>query len=709
MKKIILIIFTIVFMATFVCAEGIDENTVLMLHMDDSGLSDSSDSNHAVTLNGDAALNTGTYKFGSGSAYFDGNGDYLSIPDSDDWDFGTGDFTLDVWGYLESYSEGPCIMGRMLYSSPYPGYYWDVTGGKLTFHTDDNTIIAQSSNDVPLNTWIHLAVVKNGSSLTLYINGNEDGSGSISTIQNYATDLTIGHISPGGYVYNWNGYLDEIRISKGIARWTSDFTPPTAPYSAPPPAPFTCSDTVSYEGQDYSTVLIGEQCWFAENLNVGTRIDGVTTSTNNAVIEKYCYGDLDTNCFTEGGLYQWDEMMQYVTTEGAQCICPSGWHIPTDAEQHTLDDYLDTGTCDPARVDLWDCAIAGDKLKTTANCFGGVSCGTSGFEGLLAGYRDTDGSFGYRGRYTVFWSSLESGTDAWRRVLDSTRSTVHRSVYTKARGFSVRCLYDGASTAPTTSNFTSTETTNFSDVADITNVTNLTLAVPDKGKIKFPESTEINAENEDYDTNIVIEDEFISVNTAALDESFNTSATITLEGVTCPVETITYQEGTFTTKDDIIAGGSNCELEGVCSNIQCTGTTLTFDVAHFTGFAAGADANLTTEAQAGVFYPLDPIEFTAEYINSTDGTPISGECNITFDDDTEYTMDFDTDYNYTKSFATSGIHEYNVTCSSANFVTLEANDTKLVSSVDIPEFSMITLGLGLIAVLIGLFVIRRKK
>ncbi len=265
-------------------------------------------------------------------------------------------------------------------------------------------------------------------------------------------------------------------------------------------------------------------------------------------------------------------------------------------------------------------------------------------------------------------------------------------------------------TEPTYSNFTSTDTTNFSAV-DVTNVTSMTLAKTGKGKIKFPESTEINAEAQDYDTNIIIEDEFISVNTAALDESFNTSATITLEGVTCPVATITYQEGTFTSKDDIITGGKNCELEGVCSNIQCIGTTLTFDVAHFTGFAAGADANLTTEAQAGVFYPLDPIEFTAEYINSTDGTPISGECNITFDDDwdTEYTMDFDTDYNYTKSFATSGLHEYNVTCSSANFVTLEANDTKLVSSVDIPEFSIMTLGIGLMIILIGLFIIRKKK
>ena len=270
-------------------------------------------------------------------------------------------------------------------------------------------------------------------------------------------------------------------------------------------------------------------------------------------------------------------------------------------------------------------------------------------------------------------------------------------------------------TEPTFSSFDDPVTTNLSDsnmIPDITNVTNLTLAKTGKGKIKFSESTEINAFAQDYDTNIVIEDKFISVDTAALDSSFNTSATLTLEGVVCPVDTITYQEGTFTSKDDIIAGGKNCVLEGVCSNVQCTGTTLTFDVAHFTGFAAGADANLTIEAEAGVKFALDDIEFYAWYVNSTDGSPISGTCNIKFDDawGTSYTMDFNgSEYNYTKAFDAVGTHDYNVTCSSASFVTVEANDSKLVSSVDIPEFSMMTLGLGLIAVLIGLFVIRKKN
>jgi len=701
--KIFLGILMIIALAGFVCAEGIDENTVLMLHMDDVGLTDNSDSPHTVTLNDNAALNTGSYKFGSGSAYFDGTGDYLSIPDSDDFDFGTDDFTIDAWIYPTNVVDEYNMILSMYQVGLYNDVYLSLSGNYLQWY-DSAGVYQGTGITVSPNTWHHVAVVRSSNILKLFINGVE--SYELSNNENIINGaLRIGAWEDSD-LYEFNGYIDELRISKGIARWTSDFIPPTEPYSAPAPAPFSCGDTVSYEGQNYNTVQIGEQCWFAENLNVGTKVTGVTEQTNNAVIEKYCYDNLDANCNTDGGLYQWDEAMQYVTTECAQGICPDGWHIPTDAEWYTLENGLTNGTCNATRHAVWDCDLTGDVLKKFGLCQGRTPCGTSGFDALVHGYYSN--TFVQRDLYTIFWSSNEYSADyTWDRRLHLTTLGVYRDPNLKDAGFSVRCLIDSLTT-PTSSNFTSEETTNFSAVEDITAVVNLTLAT-DKGKIRFAQESIVNAEAQDYDTNIIIEDEFISVNTAALDESFNSSATITLEGVSCPVETITYQEGTFTSKDDIISGGSNCELDGVCSNIQCSDSTLTFDVAHFTGFAAGADANLTIQAQAGVFYPLEPIEFTAEYINSTDGTPISGECNITFDDDTEYTMDFDTDYNYTKAFATAGTHEYNVTCSSADFVTLEANDTKLVSSVDIPEFSILTLGLGLIAVLIGLFVIRKKS
>ena len=468
---------------------------------------------------------------------------------------------------------------------------------------------------------------------------------------------------------------------------------------------FSCgTDTVQdVEGNTYNTVRIDTQCWMKENLNVGTKVTGVTTQTDNALIEKYCYDDNDSICITDGGLYLWDEAMQYVTTVGTQGICPSGWHIPTDAEQYTLEKYFATGTCDATRNSPWDCDPAGTALKVG---------GSSGFEGIIAGYRDTNGGISARGTFTYFWSSTNNGVSAsWGRSLFSSWTTVQRGAYSNAYGFSVRCLYDEnvtAPTIPTYTNFTSAETTNFSE-ATLSSVTNLTLAIESKGKIKFPVTHSINSENEDYDTNIVIEDKVIFVNSSALDSSFNSSAILTFYNVDCNKPYVFYSE-TASTFASILSENHRCP-DSLCSNILCADSTLTVDVEHFTGFAAGSNANLTTEAQAGIFYPLDPIEFTAAYINSTDGTPISGECNITFDDEgTWYTMDFDsTDYNYTRSFATSGLHEYNVTCSNASFVTLEANDTKVVSPTDIPEFSTVTLGLGLIAVLAGLFIIRKKK
>ena len=180
-------------------------------------------------------------------------------------------------------------------------------------------------------------------------------------------------------------------------------------------------------------VVIGTQTWMKYNLNVGTKIAGAGAQTNNATLEKYCYNDSEAYCDTDGGLYQWDEAMGYVTTAGAQGICPTGTHIPTDAEQHILDNYLATGTCNAARSELWDCDPAGTALKVG---------GSSGFAGILTGSRHTGGSFQVRGAYAFFWSSSESSTNVWVRALYSTFTTVNRGPNSKAHGFSVRCLKD---------------------------------------------------------------------------------------------------------------------------------------------------------------------------------------------------------------------------------------------------------------------------
>ena len=199
--------------------------------------------------------------------------------------------------------------------------------------------------------------------------------------------------------------------------------------------------SILYEGQTYSIVAIGTQCWMAENLNVGTRIDGANNQTNNPTLEKYCYGDLESNCDIYGGLYQWDEMMQYVTTEGAQGICPFGWHIPTDAEWTALTTYLGGES------------VAGGKIKSTGTIEAGTglwfdpntgATNESGFLGLPGGSRNYyNASFNARGSYGNFWCSAEySGTCAWHRFLRSVTANVNRLYYSKFYGFSVRCIED---------------------------------------------------------------------------------------------------------------------------------------------------------------------------------------------------------------------------------------------------------------------------
>ncbi|MEA3514578.1 MAG: hypothetical protein U9R34_03825 [Nanoarchaeota archaeon] len=264
-----------------------------------------------------------------------------------------------------------------------------------------------------------------------------------------------------------------------------------------------------------------------------------------------------------------------------------------------------------------------------------------------------------------------------------------------------------ATTEPIYSDFESAdETTNFSELAiDLTNIQDLILKKTGKGKIQFPSDYGINVENEDYNTNVKIEDALIFVNSAVLHSTFNNSATLTFEGVNCNFPYV-YYSATASSRTAILAENILCP-SSICSNIQCTGSTLTVDVTHFSGYAVNGTANLTIDADDPKL-PLEYVNFTAIYMNAT-GFITGAICNISFSDGS-YIMDEQADhYNYTKTFASAQTVEYNVTCEKIGENTVFANDTALINSLDIPEFSTMTLGLGLIAVLAGLIVIRKKK
>ncbi len=133
--------------------------------------------------------------------------------------------------------------------------------------------------------------------------------------------------------------------------------------------------------------------------------------------------------------------MQYSTTEGAQGICPTGWHVPTDTEWKTLEMALGMTQTEADAID-WRGADQGNQLKTAADCSGGINCGSSGFLALLAGIRVTDGSFLFRGTSPFFWSSTESGSSAWDRDLYLLEARVTRFTLPNAFGVSVRCVKD---------------------------------------------------------------------------------------------------------------------------------------------------------------------------------------------------------------------------------------------------------------------------
>jgi len=196
-------------------------------------------------------------------------------------------------------------------------------------------------------------------------------------------------------------------------------------------AQFECGDTFTdvRNGMKYPTVQIGDQCWFAKNLDIGVMLDVTSVNlnqTNNGIFEKYCYNSDSQNCALYGGLYQWEEALNYTLVEKAQGLCPAGWHIPSLAEFDTL-------------VAVYGSALAGKELQKE---------GISGFEALPSGYcyfNYQKWVFGSLGQYGVIRTSTEGSTAEWAWVfyyypgVDDISKT---GSYRKINGYSIRCLSD---------------------------------------------------------------------------------------------------------------------------------------------------------------------------------------------------------------------------------------------------------------------------
>jgi len=198
---------------------------------------------------------------------------------------------------------------------------------------------------------------------------------------------------------------------------------------------------IDLEGNIYNTVTIGTQTWLAENLkstkyNDGTEIPNVTDSITWSALSTGAYCDYDnnpSNSDTYGRLYNWFA----AASTNTRNICPTGWHVPSDAEWKTLTDYLGGET------------IAGGKLKESGTTHwyspNYAANNLTGFTALPGGSRSYDGAFGVSiGDSGFWWSSIERNNDsfAWLRRMDSNFSFVLRTNLYLTYGFSVRCVKD---------------------------------------------------------------------------------------------------------------------------------------------------------------------------------------------------------------------------------------------------------------------------
>ena len=208
----------------------------------------------------------------------------------------------------------------------------------------------------------------------------------------------------------------------------------------------------SRDHQKYKWLRIGNQIWMAENLNIGESILNSEDQLNNNVIEKYCYENLNILCDSFGGLYQWNEMMQFDTMD-KKGICPNGWHIPSDKEWMILEGTVDSEFGFGDKEWLEDKISfkqgyrgfdVGKNLKNNEGWAKSKGIDKYGFTVLPIGCMKEGKSFRYFRIFAYFWTSTESKTYsayAWARQFDYS-DKLGRIEYLKKIGFSVRCIKD---------------------------------------------------------------------------------------------------------------------------------------------------------------------------------------------------------------------------------------------------------------------------
>ena len=193
---------------------------------------DESNNSHTITAYGDAQVDTAIKKYGTGSMQFNETGGYLQIPYSNAFSFGSGDFTIEFW--CRDISSGALVSLGQSAGGSNSNFSVFTTSNNVQFYTGTGSAWYLRGSAIPLSegVWHHIALVVNAGTFKGYKDGEEITTASVPTIPTTTThDLTVGsQYTSSGTLPNSGqeliGYIDDLRITKGVARYTANFTPP---------------------------------------------------------------------------------------------------------------------------------------------------------------------------------------------------------------------------------------------------------------------------------------------------------------------------------------------------------------------------------------------------------------------------------------------------------------------------------------------------
>lgn len=190
-------------------------------------LTDSSPAAKTYTAFGNAQLSTAEKKWGTASMLFDGTGDYFRTTDNmSDFAFGTGDFTVEVWVKTTSTGAYCGICGNYQIAQNTFTLFMDTSG--LLVWAIAGANIKTSATSINTGAWVHVAVCRSGTTLRMFVDGVQQG-GDLTDATTYTSGTNF-RVGDDGSSTFWNGNIDDLRITNGVARYTANFTPPTAEF-----------------------------------------------------------------------------------------------------------------------------------------------------------------------------------------------------------------------------------------------------------------------------------------------------------------------------------------------------------------------------------------------------------------------------------------------------------------------------------------------